>query len=98
LRNNDVLTAALTAVTASVVGVILNLAIWFGMHVVFDEVRMVTAFGLNLDVPVWGSLNLAAAGLLLAAIVAVFRLRLGTLTVLLGSAVAGLALGALEIV
>ena len=61
LRDNRALTAALAAITAAVVGVILNLAVWFALHVIFAEVRTVTAFGLDLDVPVWGSVNWAAA-------------------------------------
>ncbi|WP_324370153.1 chromate efflux transporter, partial [Amaricoccus sp.] len=77
LRDNAVLTAALTAITAAVVGVILNLAVWFGLHVVFDEVRTIASFGLDLDVPVWSSLNLSAAALVLAALVAVFRFEGG---------------------
>jgi len=92
LRDNAVLTAALTAITAAVVGVILNLAVWFGLHVVFEEVRTLTALGLDLDVPVWSTVNLAAAALVLAALVAVFRFRLGPVTVLAGSALAGIAL------
>jgi chromate transporter len=95
LRDNRALTAALTAVTAAVVGVILNLSIWFALHVIFGEVRTVTSFGLDLDVPVWGTLNPASALLVLAAMFGVFRLRLGTLTVLGGCAAAGLALGLL---
>ena len=35
LRGNRKLTAALSAVTAAVVGVVLNLAVWFGLHVLF---------------------------------------------------------------
>lgn len=93
LRDNRMLTAALTAITAAVVGVILNLAVWFGLHVVFDEVRTVTSFGLDLDLPVWSTLNLAAIALVLAALIAVFRFRLGPVTVLAGCAAAGLALG-----
>lgn len=92
LRNNGLLTSALTAITAAVVGVILNLAMWFGLHVVFDDVRTVTTFGLNLDIPVWASLNAAAAGLVLLALVVVFHFRLGTLAVLAGCAIAGIAL------
>ncbi|WP_423206984.1 chromate efflux transporter [Paracoccus yeei] len=95
LRDNAVLTAALTAITAAVVGVILNLAVWFGLHVVFDEVRTVTAYGLDLDVPVWSTVNLAAAALVLAALVAVFRFRLGAVTVLAGCALAGVALASM---
>ncbi|MBE0412142.1 chromate efflux transporter [Yoonia sp.] len=92
LRDNKVLTAALTAVTAAVVGVILNLAVWFGLHVVFHEVRTVTAYWLQIDLPVWSTLNLPALGLMLAALVAVFHFRLGPVTVLVGCALAGLVL------
>ncbi|MBO9454635.1 chromate efflux transporter [Paracoccus sp. R12_1] len=90
LRDNKVLTAALTAITAAVVGVIMNLAAWFGLHVVFDEVQTITSFGLDLDVPVWSTMNLSAAALVLAALVAVFRFKLGPVTVLAGCAAAGL--------
>ena len=92
LRDNKVLSAALTAITAAVVGVILNLAVWFGLHVVFEEVRTITTFGLDLDVPVWSSINLAAAALVIAALVAVFRFKIGPVAVLAGCAIAGVAL------
>jgi len=92
LRDNKVLTAALTAITAAVVGVILNLAVWFGLHVIFNEVGTVTSFGLDIDLPVWSTLNVWAAALVLLAIVAVFRFKLGPVTVLAGCAIAGLAL------
>jgi chromate transporter len=45
LRGNEKVTAALSAVTAAVVGVILNLAIWFGHHVLFPENAPVNWFG-----------------------------------------------------
>ncbi|KIX16547.1 chromate transporter [Paracoccus sp. 228] len=92
LRDNHALTAALTAVTAAVVGVILNLALWFGLHVLFDRLRPVAAMGLDLDLPVWRTLDPAAMVLILAAMIAVFRLRAGTVPVLAGCALAGLAL------
>ena len=98
LRDNKVLTAALTAVTAAVVGVILNLAVWFGLHVVFDEVRTVTALGLDLALPVWSTLNLAAATLVLAALVAVFQFKLGPVAALTGAALAGIAFWATGLV
>ena len=44
LRGNAKLTAALSAVTAAVVGVVLNLAVWFGLHVVFPPDRAVDWF------------------------------------------------------
>lgn len=92
LRDNHTLSAALTAITAAVVGVILNLAVWFGLHVLFGELRPVAAMGLDLDLPVWSTLDVAALVLVVAAVIAVFRFRLGAVTVLAGCAVAGLVL------
>ncbi len=92
LRENKALSAALAAITAAVVGVILNLALWFGLHVLFDEVRVFTGFGMHLNVPILRTIEPAAAILTLAALIAVFRLRLGILTVLGASAAAGIGL------
>ena len=92
LRGNKALSAALSAISAAVVGVILNLAIWFAMHSLFGEVREVAGAGFRSDVPVLSSINWAALLLTLAALVAVFRFKLGTLTVLAGCAAAGLLL------
>ncbi|TCT09169.1 chromate transporter [Tepidamorphus gemmatus] len=95
LRHNRSLTAALTAITAAVVGVILNLALWFGLHVVFAEVVEAAGFGLRLDVPVIASIDWPSALLAAAALLAVFRFGVGTLTVLAGCAAAGIALHSL---
>ncbi len=92
VRGNAALSGALAAVTAAVVGVILNLAVWFGLHVVFRTVERVAVGPLTLDLPVLGSLDPAALALSLAAAVAIFRFRLGLVPVLAGSALAGLAL------
>lgn len=89
LRENEALTGALSAITAAVVGVILNLVVWFAMHGLFAEVSTVP--GLALELPVPASLDPAALGLTLAAVLAVFRWRLAMHWVLLGSAVAGIA-------
>ena len=55
LRSNTHLTGALTGVTAAVVGVIANLAIFFALHTLFDHTSSVTAAVLSLEVPVWSS-------------------------------------------
>jgi len=94
LRDNRALSAALSTITAAVVGVILNLSIWFSLHVLFREVATVTAPGMAIDVPVLSTLDPAAAGLTLAAIVAVFVLRLGMGWVLGGAALAGMMMWA----
>jgi chromate transporter len=90
LRDNKILTAALSAITAAVVGVILNLAVWFGLHVVFSEVVEFSAFGLHIDVPVLASIDWLSALLILAAMVTIFRFKLGPVTVLASCAAAGI--------
>jgi chromate transporter len=98
LRENRALAAALAAITAAVVGVILNLAVWFGLHVVFDEVWTFTGLGMRVELPVLASIDPAAALLTAAAIAAVFLLRAGILTVLSACAAAGVALRAAGVV
>ena len=51
LRDNKALNGALSAITAAVVGVVLNLAIWFALHTVFREVRPVHGYGMSFDMP-----------------------------------------------
>ena len=92
LRSNRALSAALSSVTAAVVGVILNLALWFALHVIFDEHLRITAGPIDLELPVWSSLDIPAAVLSALALLAVFRLKLGMATVLAGAAILGLLL------
>jgi chromate transporter len=89
LRSNRALSAALAAITAAVVGVVLNLALWFALHILFRDLRGVDAGPLTFDVPVPASANLPALALTAAALVAMFRLRLGAIPVLLLCAAAG---------
>lgn len=91
LRGNKALSAALAAITAAVVGVILNLAIWFGLHTLFREVVTTPVGGVaRIDIPVLSSLNPISLVLTLAAFVALFRLKLGVIPVLAASAGAGI--------
>ena len=92
LRRNKALSAALSAVTAAVVGVILNLSIWFAIHVIWRAVTRLEAGPFSLELPVWGAIDPAAAALSALALYAVFRLKLGMTTVLAGSALLGLGL------
>src|ERR1700754_4989731 len=77
LRGNKALGGALTAITAAVVGVILNLAIWFAIHTVFRQTVPVRVFPLAFDAPVLTSVDGWALVLSAAAIVAIFRFKLG---------------------
>jgi chromate transporter len=90
LRGNIALTGALSAVTAAVVGVIANLAVWFALHTLFGEIEVWRGMGMSLDIPVWSSVNIAALVLTIAAVVAVFRFNIGTMWVLAACAVAGI--------
>ena len=92
LRGNKGLAGALSAITAAVVGVILNLSIWFGLHTLFRQTMPVRSFGLSFDMPVWASLDIAAFVLAAAAATAIFRLNIGMLWVLAGSCAAGVAM------
>jgi chromate transporter len=69
----------------------LNLAVWFGLQVLFSELRPLGLLGGTLDVPVLGSANVAAIALAAACAVAVFRFRFGMIPVLLASSMAGIA-------
>jgi chromate transporter len=82
LRNNAAISAALTGVTAAVVGVIANLALWFGVHFIFNTVERTRIGILHLDLPVWTSLNWQALMLSVLAAVLMLRLKWGLFRVL----------------
>ena len=92
LRGARALSAALSAVTAAVVGVILNLAVWFGLHVVFRQLLPWHNYGFALDVPVLTSIDPFATILAIAAALALFRFKIGVIPTLLGCSLAGVVL------
>jgi chromate transporter len=96
LRGNRALGGALSAITAAVVGVVLNLALWFALHTLFARLVPIRTAGFHFDAPVPDSVDLPALLLAAAAIVAVFRFRLGPLPVLGACAAAGVAWWALR--
>ncbi|PBC22552.1 MULTISPECIES: chromate efflux transporter [unclassified Mesorhizobium] len=93
LRSNKALSAALATITAAVVGVILNLAVWFGLHVLFRELHERQGFGMNVDVPVLSSINIPSLVLTIGALLAVFRFKVGMLPVLAVCSVLGVLYG-----
>jgi chromate transporter len=92
LQENKALSGALAAITAAVVGVVANLAVWFSLRVLFRELRPVQAGPLALDVPVLNSLDLSALMLAVLAAICVFHLKLGVVRTLGITASAGLVL------
>jgi chromate transporter len=91
LIGNKTLNAALSAITAAVVGVILNLAVWLSLHTIFGRVDVVHAGVLALNVPVYTTINWPALVLSMAAIVAMFRFKAGMIPTLLACSAAGVA-------
>jgi len=96
LRGNRHVQAALSAITAAVVGVILNLTLWFALRTLFGEVDSASLGPFAIDFPRWRSVQPAALVLTLAALLATFRYRLGVAWTLPGCAVLGLGWGALD--
>ena len=92
MRGNKALSGALSAITAAVVGVVLNLAIWFAIHAIFREVLPFASGAVRLDMPVLSSIDLWALAISAAAIVAMFRLKIGIFTTLGAASAAGIAL------
>jgi len=90
IRGNKALSAALATITAAVVGVVLNLAVWFALHVLFAEVNEVRWLGMKIEVPVPGSANIPSLILTLGAILAVFRFKIGMIPVLLACSALGI--------
>lgn len=96
MRNNKALSAVLTTITAAVVGVILNLAVWFGLHTLFARVDARHIHALVLQIPDWSSLDRWSLLLSAAAAIMLFRLKAGmmaTLGVCCGAGIAIYLLG-----
>ncbi len=90
LRGNRALNGALSAVTAAVVGVILNLALTFTIVALFASVRVGELANVTFPVPAWQSIDPFALLLAIAGFIALWRLKVGVVWVIAGSAVAGL--------
>jgi chromate transporter len=90
LRGHKALTTALSAITAAVVGVILNLAVWFSLNVLFGVVEERFVGPVRLYVPDVSSIDLAALVIAVGAFVAMFRFKVSMLWTLGGAAMVGL--------
>jgi chromate transporter len=92
LRGNKALSAALSAITAAVVGVVLNLAIWFAIHTVFRQTVSVQTFPFAFEAPILTSVDPWALLLSLAAAIAIFRFKIGMLPTLAACCLVGIGL------
>jgi chromate transporter len=91
MRGNMALSGALSAITAAVVGVLLNLTVWFAVHTIFRDVRPFVTGPLSFDMSVLASVDLWALVISAAAIVAMFRLEIGIFATLGSASAAGIA-------
>jgi chromate transporter len=90
LRANQRLSGALAAVTAAVVGVILNLTIWFALHVLFGRVEEVHAGPLRAYLPDLATLDWKAAALALVAAALMLRMHRGLVETVAAMALLGI--------
>jgi len=89
-RSNRMLAAALSGVTAAVVGVVVNLALWFSIHVLFASVSRFRFAGATLELPVLTSLQVSSLLIVLVAALLVFRFRTSMLTTLAAAGALGM--------
>jgi chromate transporter len=90
LRGRDTLNAALSTITAAVVGVVLNLSIWFALHTLFATVHERRLYGARLLIPDWTTVDPVLVAIAAGAFLAMFRFKVGMLITLALSATFGL--------
>lgn len=90
LRGNKSLNTAMSSITAAIVGVVLNLAVWLGLHTVFGAVRDVYLLGGHLQIPVWNTINVPSLFIAAFAMLAIFRFKLGVIQTIGCSALIGI--------
>ncbi|HEX2704613.1 MAG TPA: chromate transporter, partial [Candidatus Lustribacter sp.] len=91
LRHSQALGHALTGIGAAVVGVILNLALWFALNTAFATVTVTWWGPVQLFVPRWPTVVWASLAITALAAVLVFRFKISTLRVLAACAAVGVA-------
>jgi chromate transporter len=93
LRHNRALSAALTGITAAVVGVIANLAAYFALHTLFADTSRITTGPLNLEVPDVASVQVVALVITAVGCILLFARHWSVLRTLGACALIGMALG-----
>lgn len=96
LRGNVILSGALSTITASVVGVIVNLAVWFGLHTLFRTVVDRTIGLITVPAVRLASLDPIALLIAIAAFVGMWRYRWGIVPIVLTSALVGLVVSTVK--
>jgi len=97
LRDSKATMATLSAIMAATVGITLSLAVWFAIHTIFHETTLIDAFPFAFDWPKPASIDPWALTLSVAAALAIFRFKIGTIPTLIACCVASVALGFLDV-
>jgi len=90
LRDNKSLGTALSAITAAVVGVVFNLAVWFSLHTLFASVTETHMGWLRLLIPSWATLDFVSLLIAAAAFIALFRFKMNMIITLASAALVGI--------
>lgn len=83
------MTAALSAITAAVVGVVANLSVWFAVHTIFRDVRPAEWGPISFPTPVLSTVDGLSLAIAAAALLATLRFKLGLAYTLGGAALVG---------
>ncbi|HUZ33880.1 MAG TPA: chromate transporter [Xanthobacteraceae bacterium] len=97
LRSSALLNSTLHSVTAAAVGMLANLAAWFGIRTMFHHIHQVDYAGLAFDLPDVTSYDLWALALFIAAALAVLRFKLSPAVTLVTFSIVGIVLTAMGV-
>jgi chromate transporter len=82
LRGNRSLKTAMSSITAAVVGVVLNLAVWLALNTIFGSLRDVYFFGAHLQIPFLNTIHTPSLFIAVFAMLAIFRFKLSVIKTL----------------
>lgn len=91
LRANQSLKTAMSCITAAVVGVVLNLAVWFTLNTIFGSLWDVHLLGARLQIPVLTTVDIPALAIAFVAMLALFRFKIGMISTIALCAALGAA-------
>jgi chromate transporter len=90
IRGQKLLTDGLAAISASVVGVIANLSLWFVLKALFEKSQTITSYGLHFDYPLLNSINWYALMICVVALLMQFVFKQGLYRILTVSMILGM--------
>src|SRR5690606_7262101 len=89
LRKIQLLHGILTAMTAAIVGVILNLSLWFAINTLFSEVDKIQILIFDTYQPIWSTFDYGSAVIMLITLILAFRYKAGLFLILFTGIILG---------